>query len=120
MWGLQARWGLRVDVLAQLGFDHYTGVGSGAYGPPPGVSALLPVLGGRLGLAYRFLNDARVHPEVGVWGVLETDARRLTVGYTCPSSYCGVYGEGPVALRQPVGTRRMSALFSLGLAFDLL
>jgi hypothetical protein len=117
--GVQAGSGLRADVLAQLGFDRYTGVGSGSLGAPPGASALLPLLGGRLGLSYHFLKSARVHPEIGVWGVLEGDVGRPTIGYTCAAGHCGPFGEGPVALSETVGTRRVSALLSLGLAFDL-
>ncbi len=115
---LQTARGWRADILGEFGFDHYAGIGAGAPAGSPGAAATLPFVGWRFGVAYRFRRAASVHPEIGVWGVIEDDLARRPVRFTCPAP-CGAPDGGPAQITRTVGSERFSALLSVGFSFDL-
>jgi hypothetical protein len=122
---LQTPFGLRADLLGQVGIDSYSGVGADHIlgSAPPGASGTLPVVGARLGLSYRFFRDASEHPEVGLWAVYEDDVGRLSVRYwtpgNCTPGGCGLFSTRPSWVTQVVGTHRFSVQLSVGIDFDL-
>jgi hypothetical protein len=121
---VQTASGFRADLLGEIGFDSYSGVGASDLfgGAPPGASGTLPVLGARLGLGYRFLRDAAVHPELAGWFVYDNDVGRTSVEYSTPGT-CTSPGQwfctpaGPV--KQVIGTQRIGGQITLGVDFDL-
>jgi hypothetical protein len=121
---VQTTVGFRAELLAQLGFDRYSGYGSCAIlCSNVGASATRPMVGARLGLGYRFRRAAKVHPEIGLWGVYENNFRRASVRYwnpgDCSSTGCGLFSTPASWETVSVGTYRVSVQLSAGIDFDL-
>jgi hypothetical protein len=119
--GGTTRWGLRGDVLGELGLEHYSGVDTEKWfvkGGDPGGSATLAYAGVRGGLSYQFARRARSHFELGVWGIYQDDLARVAVRYAYVDASLG----GPplvTTAEHSVGSSRVLGLFVLGGSFDL-
>jgi hypothetical protein len=122
--GATTRWGLRGDVLGELGLEHYSGVDNGEFFLPngdPGASATLPYAGVRAGLSYQFARRSRSHFELALWGIYQDDLTRENVAYTYVVSSQDSWTHTPYTSQadHTVGSPRLIGLLAVGGSFDL-
>lgn len=115
--GWQMSFGMRLDLLGELGATSYSGVGGKAHeywgDNDPGVSGWTGTARAKAGLSYVFFPHQKGHLVLGVWGYAEDDLSRQTLSdhYTNTPQLSGGSLE---STSHTLGTSRVGGLLSFG------